>query len=155
MQVTVNEKLILLDLMGKDRETLLGKMADNLCENGFVKNTYKDAILAREKIFPTGLPTQPYGVAIPHTDIEHVNTPAISIARFKEPVEFTIMGEKDVTVPVKLAFMLAMKEKHTQLDMLQKLMAVLQNEDALNFLAAEQNSVSIKTFIQEKLDLKG
>ena len=53
MQVTVNEKLILLDLMGKDRETLLGKMADNLCENGFVKNTYKDAILAQtQKTIP-------------------------------------------------------------------------------------------------------
>ncbi|WP_196594749.1 PTS sugar transporter subunit IIA [Pectinatus sottacetonis] len=155
MQITINEKLILLDLVGADKTILLGKMADNLYENKFVKNTFKNAILEREKIFPTGLPTQPYGVAIPHTDIEHVNIPAISIARFKKPVKFIVMGEKDATVLVKLAFMLAMKEKHTQLNMLQKLMAVLQDKDALDFLVTEQNSRLVKIFMQEKLKLKG
>ncbi len=155
MQITVNENLILLDLVGENKEALLGEMADNLCKNGFVKDTYKNAILARERIFPTGLPTQPYGIAIPHTDIEHVNAPAISMARFEKPVDFVIMGEKEATIPVRVAFMLAMKEKHTQLDMLQKLMAVLQDADALNFLAAEQDCSAIKTFMQEKLGLKG
>ncbi len=155
MDIAVTDALILLDLVGNDKEALLGCMADNLCENGFVKDTYKNAILAREKVFPTGLPTKPYGVAIPHTDIEHVEKAAVSMARFQEPVDFIIMGEAAATVPVKVAFMLAMKEEHAQLDMLQKLMAVLQDQEALRFLEQEKDTAEIKRFMQEKLGLKG
>lgn len=154
MGITINEDLILLDLSGKDADELLGKIADNLCAKGFVKSSYKKAILDREKVFPTGLPTEPYGVAIPHTDIEHVNIPAISMARFKEPVDFVLMGEESATVSVTIAFMLAMKEAHTQLSILQKLMGVLQDGEALTFLAREKNKETIRVFLQSKLALK-
>jgi galactitol PTS system EIIA component len=155
MEIVVTDELILLDLEGNSKEALLGSIADNLCAHGFVKSTYKEAILAREKVFPTGLPTQPFGVAIPHTDIVHVEKPAVSMARFKKAVEFVIMGEESKTIPVKIAFMLAMKEEHAQLDMLQKLMAVLQDREALRFLEQEKDERVINKFMQEKLGLKG
>ena len=154
MGITINEDLILLDLSGKGADELLGKMADNLCGKGFVKSSYKQAILDREKVFPTGLPTKPYGVAIPHADIEHVKVPAISMARFSTPVDFVLMGEESATISVTIAFMLAMKEAHTQLNILQKLMGILQDGEALTFLAKEEHAGAIRAFLQDKLALQ-
>ena len=64
----LKEKLIFIDVEAKDREEAIGKMAKELYKKGYVKESYINAILDREKVFPTGLPTEEVGVAIPHTD---------------------------------------------------------------------------------------
>lgn len=155
MQIKIEEDLIMLDLCGQANENILSQMADNLCRCGYVKESYKSAVIAREKIFATGLPTGSYGVAIPHTDIVHVNMPTICIARLSNDVDFVIMGEESETVAVKLVFMLAMNEQHAQLNVLQKLMGLLQDNEALDYLATEDDKIKIKAFIIDKLNLKG
>ncbi|TCS81312.1 PTS sugar transporter subunit IIA [Pectinatus cerevisiiphilus] len=151
--IALDEELILLNLDGKDKLEVISKMANNLQKLGYVKESYKDAIIAREKVFATGLPTSPYGVAIPHTDIEHVNKPAICVACLSQPVDFVIMGEKNEEVPVRIIFMLAMKEQHAQLGMLQKLMKILQEKGALEKIIKAHDSVDIKDFIRKRLEL--
>ena len=103
--------------------------------------------------FATGLPTvnEKIGVAIPHTDIEHVHTAAISFTRLKEPVDFTVMVNENSKVPVTLVFMLALREAHAQIEMLQSIMAMIQDEKALTFLATEQNVNKICKFVQKRL----
>ena len=151
MDITLENELILLDIEVKDKFELLSLMADNLEHYGYVKNTYKDAVINREKVFATGLPTLMGGIAIPHTDIKHVNIPAISVARLKQDVDFVIMGDDNNTVKVNLIFMLAMKEEHAQLELLQNLMEIIQNEDDLYFIKNETSKSNIKTFINNKL----
>ena len=152
MSVVFNKDLVILDVEVQDNFDALGLIADNFRRLGFVKATYKDAVIAREKIFATGLPTvTDIGVAIPHTDIEHVHTAAISFTRLKEPVEFTVMGDENSKVAVKLVFMLALREAHAQIEMLQALMAIIQDEKALNFLATEANVSKICKFVQKRL----
>jgi PTS system galactitol-specific IIA component len=155
MQIKIEEDLIMLDLEGQVNEDILSQMADKLCHCEYVKESYKAAVIAREKVFATGLPTVSFGVAIPHTDIIHVKYPTICIARLKHDVDFVIMGEESERVAVKLVFMLAMNEQHTQLNVLQKLMGLLQDNEALATLAAEDDKSKIKTFIIEKLNLEG
>lgn len=155
MQIKIEENLIMLDLDGQENVGVLSQMADNLCQAGYVKESYKEAVIAREKVFATGLPTVSYGVAIPHTDIVHVNKPTICIARLKHDVNFVIMGEESETVAVKLVFMLAMNEQHAQLSVLQKLMGLLQDNEALTYLATEDDKHKIKAFIIEKLNVEG
>lgn len=154
MDIVLNKDLILLNMKASNRFELLEKVADNLHQMGYVKNTYKEAVINREKIFATGLPTLVGGVAIPHTDIQHVNIPAISIARLLKPVNFVIMGDDTNTVPVNLIFMLAMKEEHAQLELLQRLMGILQSEEDLKFLQNEESVDKIKEFVSKKLQLK-
>jgi PTS system galactitol-specific IIA component len=151
MEITIDENLIMLGLDAGKNEDVLAQMAQVLQQQGYVKESYKEAVIARERIFATGLPTESYGVAIPHTDIVHVAEPAICVARLKNPVDFVIMGEEEATVPVNLVFMLAMKEQHAQLDLLQKLMAILQDQEAMGYLAIEADKHKIKTFVIEKL----
>ncbi len=59
---------------------------------GYVKGSFGQACLEREKVFPTGLPTEPFGIAIPHTDCEHVKRGAIAVGVLPEPVQFVEMG---------------------------------------------------------------
>lgn len=154
-QIKIEENLILPKLKGSSKEEILAKMADNLCKHGYVKDSYKDAVIEREKNFATGLPTGSYGVAIPHTDIVHVNQAAISFAFLEETADFVIMGDEAETVPVKLVFMLAMKEQHTQLEMLKKLMGIFQDNEALAYLASEEDKIKTKEFMINKLNLNG
>lgn len=154
-KINFTEALILTDVEAKTNMEVLDCLADNLCQQGMVKESYKQAIKDRENNFATGLPTSSVGVAIPHTDIEHVNQASISVGVLKNTVDFCIMGEEDSNVPVKLVFMLAMKEAHAQLELLQKLMQIFQDEEALTTLASAASKAKIKEIVSAKLGLKG
>jgi galactitol PTS system EIIA component len=147
-----NESIVLLDLEGNTKEDVLSAMAKNLEEKGLVKETFKDAVIAREKEYATGLPTMGVSVAIPHTDSEHVNRKTISIAVLKEPVDFGVMGDPNETTPVKLVFMLAMDQADSQLSLLQKLMQIFQDEKTLQFLANEKDKTKILELLANKLE---
>ena len=149
MALAIEENLILLDIVEDKKENLLGRMAGLLEKGGYVKFSYRDAVISREKIFATGLPTVFGGVAIPHTDVEHVQKSAIAIARLKKPVEFIVMGDNNKTIDVKFVFMLALKEAHAQIDILQNLMGIFQDEVALKFLQQACSKAEIVTFMQQ------
>jgi PTS system galactitol-specific IIA component len=151
--VNFDETLIIRNLNGESSSEVLEYMAANLCKQGYVRESYANAVIAREEKFATGLPTNGYGVAIPHTDIEHVYKSAISFAVLKNPVEFGVMGEEFEKVSVKLVFMLAMHDSHSQLKMLQNLMAIFQNEEDLQYLATEGCESKLRNKLVEKLNL--
>ncbi|WP_010097381.1 PTS sugar transporter subunit IIA [Ornithinibacillus scapharcae] len=149
-----DESVILLNVKGETKETVLENIARNLVDKGLVKESFISAILKRESEFATGLPTAGVSVAIPHTDVEHVNQATISVAVLEHPVNFVIMGDDSETTPVQLIFMLAMDEAHSQLTLLQKLMKIFQDEQTLSALVKETNKSNIKNLLEEKLDLR-
>lgn len=75
-----------------ERDKAVLKLASLLEAGGYVRDSFGRAVLEREKVFPTGLPTEPVGIAIPHTDCEHVNRGAIAVGILPEPVAFQEMG---------------------------------------------------------------
>ncbi|WP_010648213.1 PTS sugar transporter subunit IIA [Oceanobacillus massiliensis] len=147
-----DESVILLNLEGTTKEEVLETVSSNLVDKGLVKPSFIQAIINREGEFATGLPTAGVSVAIPHTDVEHVNQKTISIAVLKDPVDFVIMGDDSETTPVQIVFMLAMDEPHSQLSLLQRLMQVFQNEEVLKELASQTDKTAIKNLMEEKLD---
>ncbi|OYD06826.1 PTS sugar transporter subunit IIA [Paludifilum halophilum] len=149
----IDQSLILQNIKANTKEEVLTLMASNMREQGVVKESYIQAIIDREKIYPTGLPTQGVSVAIPHTDRVHVNKKSLSVGVLTEPVHFVLMGEDDRTTPVKLVFMLAMDEDHAQLSLLQKLMSVFQNAECLSYLAAEEDKAKIIAMLNHALEL--
>jgi len=149
----LDSSVIFLDMEENSKEAVLRTMVSNLKEKNLVKDTYLDAVIEREQEFATGLPTAGYAVAIPHTDVEHVNRKTISVAVLKEPVDFGVMGTPDETTMVKIVFLLAMDEANTQLSLLQSLMQVFQDEDTLSFLANEKDKEKIVGLLADKLDI--
>ncbi|MBC5638025.1 PTS sugar transporter subunit IIA [Ornithinibacillus sp. BX22] len=152
-KLVFDESVILLDVEGETKEVVLETVAQNLVDRGLVKTSFIQAILKRESEFATGLPTAGVSVAIPHTDVEHVNEKTISVAVLKKPVDFVIMGDDSETTPVQIVFMLAMDEAHSQLTLLQKLMQVFQDEQTLRTIVSATDKSTIKTLLEEKLEL--
>lgn len=118
-------------------------MGGKLISEGFAKESYVQALKDRERDFPTGLVMNNEGLAIalPHTAIEHVNKTATSIARLNNPVEFHVMGgDTDEICQVKLVFMLCVDDPNAHLDALQRIVAILQDEEFLKKLDTVQSN---------------
>ncbi|GCF94400.1 PTS sugar transporter subunit IIA [Enterococcus florum] len=131
-----------------DKEELLKKMSSVLMEEGFVKESYQHAVIERERVFPTGLPTPGISVAIPHTDSEHVIKEGFLVGVLSQPVTFEIMASKQEYVDVELVFMLAIKEPEKQLVMLQSLIALCQEEKNLHLLKAGEQMDEVEQLLE-------
>lgn len=103
-------------------------VGEKLLSEGFVKETYVEALKNREKEFPTGL-NLPIGVAIPHTDADYVKKNTYIVSTFKNPIIFNEMGgEPDSEVNVKLAINIVMNDGNKHLEALQSLISKIQEE---------------------------
>jgi PTS system galactitol-specific IIA component len=138
-----NPKLMVLDLEANTVTEVLTRLSDRLIAEGYVKESFTQAILERETEFSTGLPGFGRGVAIPHADPEHVNASVIAVGILRNPVQFKMMGNHDETIEVEVVFMLALKESHSHMSVLQSLMDVIQNESLLKQIkeAATQDTL--------------
>lgn len=85
-------------------------------------------------MFPTGLPLESMGVAIPHTDPEHVIEATIAVATLARPVPFKMMGNDAKSVATHIVFMLAIKDPSKQITFLEKLMQLFQDEERMKQL---------------------
>ena len=128
-------KIALFNQHADSRDEALKMLADEFVKTGVAKDTFYDGLITREASFPTGLSLNNMCVAIPHTDIEHVNRTQIGFMSLDAPVEFIEMGTDDKVIPVTMMFMLALKEAHQQLEMLTRLMDVFQNDELMERFA--------------------
>ena len=126
-----DSKLCMFQVETDNRESLLKTMAEQLYSDGFVRETYYRGIMEREKEYPTGLWINGTGFAIPHTDSSMVKKSQICFASLKNPVEFYDMAEANKKVSVELVFMLAMSQPHEQADLLQNLIGLFQDMQAI------------------------
>ena len=90
----------------------IAKAAEAGIRRGLLTDEYLEAVLARETQFPTGLPTEPVGVAIPHADGTG-DRRSLSVLRTRDTVEFREMGTSAGTVGVRLLFLLNLADKDT------------------------------------------
>ncbi len=149
----VKNGVILTNLASSSKEEVFKALHDKLYKNGNVKESFYEGLVKREEVFPTGLLLNNYNVAIPHTDAEHVNNSCIAVATLENPVIFQCMEDKEKLLEVKVIFMLAMAEAHGHIEMLQKLIALIQNEAFLaNILdAKDENEIMAQIIESEKL----
>lgn len=130
----------------------LEQLSSLLLANTMVKPSFTQAVKNRELEYPTGLPFESIGVAIPHTDSEHVITQSLAIGILKNPVKFRVMGgDLEDYVEVQIIFMLAIKEAHQQLQFLQALMNLLQDNKQLSNLLTLSDSEKIISHFKQML----
>lgn len=111
-----------------DGEEALRLLASAAVEKGFAHESFIEAVVGREKTFPTGLPL-PTPVAIPHTDPHHVIRPALAGLVPARPLTFGELGGQDRTVEVELVLMLLVMDPKEQVSLLGRLIAVLRAPD--------------------------
>lgn len=137
------ENIIFLPDNIKTKENVLDNISLLMFRNGYVKESYIEAIKKREDTFPTGLNTKSYGIAIPHVDSKHVNEATIAVGILKEPVEFQEMGAEDIIVPVRIIFMLAIKDPSKQLEVLQAVISLIENGAKIDELVQANDAADV------------
>jgi PTS system galactitol-specific IIA component len=149
----VNNGVILTSLDASCKEDVFKSLHEELYKNGNVKESFYDGLVKRENEFPTGLALSNYNVAIPHTDAQHIIKSCIAVATLKTPVIFQCMEDESKSIEVSVVFMLAMGDSHGHIKMLQKLVALIQNDSFLeNVLKAKDKNEILNLIIQnEKL----
>ena len=133
------KELIFLDAVFDSAKEAIFFLSSRLLEKGFVKDSFAENVWKREEKYPTGIPTQPYCVAIPHTDKEYVCRESVAFARVREEVNFkTILGTGE-ELPVKFIFLLATRDDDGHIEFIRQLMSVFQNADTLEKMAAAED----------------
>lgn len=149
-----SDDLIFLNYETQSAIDFLKKMTHELVARNIVTDTYLDAIIEREKTYPTGLPSEPFPVAIPHGDPIHVIKPCIVVVRPSEPVEFGEMGTIDKTVKAKYIFMLVVKKMSSQIGLLQSLIEMFMNPQAMDELDQATSSTEILQVLHKYIDYR-
>ncbi|MFC6165009.1 PTS sugar transporter subunit IIA [Lactiplantibacillus dongliensis] len=130
----LRDQLIFLHTSFKTTEELFTSVNEVAKENGFVTDEFLPKIIKREATFPTGLQLEHRGVAIPHTDADTIKKEFVAVVVNDAPVKFNRMDDPEQTVDAKLAFVLGLNKPHAQLEMLQALMAIIQDDSLVQQL---------------------
>lgn len=146
----LKEELIFPKLEVSNSKEVFEQVGGKFIKEGFCKESYIDALVNRESEFPTGIDVDGFGIAIPHTDISHVNKAGIAIATLENPVKFIQMGTDDEEVQAKVIFMLAVDDPKKHLELLQNVLSVLQDKEVLNKLSNADKCNEIINIVKEK-----
>lgn len=138
-------ELVFFDFEATDEWDFFAKMSDTLKERGYVRDSWHDAICAREKSFPTGLQFEKIGVAIPHVDPENIVKPYIAIIKPKAPIDFAPMADMvDHPVHTELIINLGLlAHAEDQVAVLQAMMGIFMDEEATAEIMAQDTPEGI------------
>ena len=126
------EENIFLDFEANDRNDFLSKIGNILFEKKYVNKGFSDSIIEREEKYPTGLDFGEYKIAIPHTDPEYVNEEGIVTVKLKNPIIFRDMGLDENDLDVSVIFVLLVQKGEEQVNLLTKLMSLLEQKEVYN-----------------------
>jgi PTS system galactitol-specific IIA component len=157
MQFTLVDLLrldhILADGKATSAQDAIKWLTHPLIQSGHVASGFAEDVWKREQIFPTGLPTQPLAVAIPHADPDHVNQSAVCIGVLQSPVQFGQMGtDGSLILDARIIFLLAIKEKEKQVGMIQQLITLIQAPTLLEGLITAKTAQAIMDLVRGTLE---
>jgi len=147
-------KDLVICLEADNQEQLFDQVATLLEEKKVVTDTYRSALIEREKMFPTGLDMEFLGkdlpnVAIPHTDTIHNLTENVVVVRLAKPVTFHNMIAPDKEVEVSLLFFIINNSSSSQTNILAQLMDFFTGNGHLEALSKITEPEALFKYISE------
>lgn len=134
----IKEELILTNLKCDNQNQAINILYEQLFRYGYVKESYLQGVINREKTYPTGIKLDcSINVAIPHTEAIHVLKSGICLAILKNPIKFKRIDNPDESVEVSLIMMIAIKEQDKQVNVLEELVSMFQNCNFIEKLAKQ------------------
>ncbi|CJQ21550.1 PTS system transporter subunit IIA [Streptococcus pneumoniae] len=150
------DKNLVFCLEADNQEQLFDQVATLLEEREIVTPTYREALITREKSFPTGLDMEFLGkdlpnVAIPHTDIVHNLAEKVVVVRLEKPVTFHNMIAPDKEVEVSLLFFIINNSSSSQTNILAQLMDFFTGNGHLEDLSKISEPEKLYAYIAEAI----
>ncbi|WP_019123369.1 PTS sugar transporter subunit IIA [Brevibacillus massiliensis] len=144
-------EFVVLNSKAASAEEVIKQLSDLFLANDTVKESYYEAVVEREKQYPTGLPSKEVFIAIPHTDSSHVKESSIAIATLEHPVTFGLMGDAEKKLDVGLVMLLAIADPQKQLDLLKDIMGVLSNGSLLKSIKEASTADQVVALLQTSI----
>lgn len=142
---------VLRNLDAADKDEIICALSSCLKRKEFVCDDYEKAVLEREEKYPTGLKIGRYNIAIPHTEPQYVNVPAIAIATLNSRVPFHRMDSCEESVDVDVVLLLALNQGHTHMEVLSRIIAMCQDEHVIDALVASEDEETIVEIVKNRL----
>lgn len=140
---------ILTDVQAATKEEALRQIFEVLYREEKVRETFYDAVLAREAEYPTGLALPGCNVAIPHVVPEHVKSSALGIAVLRNPVVFDRMDDQNLKVDVQVIFNIALAKEDKQIETLQCLMSMVTNQSVMEAVRKAGSPEEIESILRK------
>jgi PTS system galactitol-specific IIA component len=126
-----------------DWEHVLRALAGRVVAQGYARPSLVDAVVERERRFPTGLPTA-VPSAIPHTDPEHVLRSGLAVATLATPVRFGVLA-------TEVVMLLCVSDAGGQVAALQQVLAALRDGVAVARLAVHPDPATFEDAVRSWL----
>lgn len=149
------EDLIFCNVTCNDQQHCFEKVSEKLLKKGLVRPSFANALIKREQVFPTGLNADPYQVAIPHTDPEHVIKPFVAIIKLEDSVEFMTMGSEANKINAEMVFVLGITKPESQVLLLQNLIEMFMDQPLMDELLRLNDRESIYKLLKNNIRIEG
>jgi galactitol PTS system EIIA component len=143
----IYDDLVFLNKEYKDYEDLLFHITETLVSKNYAEKEFKEALIIREKEFPTGLQLDGYAVAIPHGGSQYVKQDFISVVTLRNPIFMNRMDDPEESLAIDILFILGFSGSETHLEGLKELMGVIQNPKVIEELKKGTSILSISEII--------
>lgn len=156
MSQLLNSQLFHKDLIlftdVSSQEELFTKVGEFLLQKGLVNPGYVNAVIEREKLYPTGLDLGVVGpgipnVAIPHTETEFCNAQHVVVVRNQDDLDFHNMIAPDQELKVSHFFFILNHNKNGQTNILSNLMAFFTQNDHMKTLSTLSSAQEIYDYL--------
>lgn len=139
---------IFLDKSFAVQEEFFEWVTEEMLQQGYVEDSFYQAIVDRERTFPTGLPANGGNVAIPHCDSKHVKKSFISVVRLLNPIKFIEMATESNVLPVQIVFVLGFqKHDESQIELLQMLVKACMKEGFVESLISAKDEEELLMYM--------
>ena len=136
----------------QNKEEMLRSLSFELFKKGYVKDSFVDGVLHRERTNPTGLQVEDLiNIAIPHTDIDNVNHPTIVVIKKSDHTDFIFnrLDEPTEEIPVQVVFLLVVKEPNGYVDFLADLTGLFQESAFIDLLLSSSPEQICQTLVEK------
>ena len=128
-------------------------LSKKFLERGLVKQGYLDALIQREKNYPTGIDLTAIckgfpNIAIPHTESRYCNATKVIVVKLHKDIVVKDMMNADKDLDVKYLFMILNNEGTEQSNILAKIMEFATKEENINGLIKSDSLESIYEIVK-------
>ena len=134
-----------------ERDSIIDFLSEKLAEKGFTTSAYLNEVLKREAEHPTGLPTKPYGCAVPHANPIGVKKTGIALAVLRDPIQFFCMDKPKKVLDVHLIFLMSFLDGK-QVTMLRWISNVLSDQQIVKKIAEAKTANEVYKSIEPFLN---
>lgn len=132
----LQSNLVFKNLECESFKDVLATVSEKLVKLDFAGEEFEEALLIREKDYPTGLQLEGYTAAIPHGGAEFVKKDFISVVTLKKPIVMSRMDNPEKTLTVDTLFILGFGSSDLHLTALRQLMETIQNKETMEQIKA-------------------